>query len=221
MLTASIQKTTEYQSRLSYLLLLLLVLSACQAQTESNVDRIVGGGCEGCEAVFEYGSKSLSNVDTLPLFTSSSPKLKLFGKVYQKDGRTPAEGVILYIYHTNRDGLYQRNDDEKGWGRRHGFIRGWVKTDKDGSYTFYTFRPAAYPGGAEPEHIHIFIKEPNINEYYIDDFVFDDDPLLTPKKRKSLPERAGSGIVNPVPDEQGILQVRRDIVLGLNIPDYD
>ena len=134
--------------------------------------------------------------------------------------KRPAEDVILYIYHTNRKGIYETKGDEKAWARRHGFIRGWIKTAKDGKYTFYTFRPAAYPNGRESEHIHITVKEPEKNEYYIDEFVFDDDPLLNDSKRRSLDNRGGSGIVKPGMGN-GSLIVKRDLILGLNIPDYE
>ncbi|MBN7809854.1 intradiol ring-cleavage dioxygenase [Algoriphagus sp. H41] len=199
-------------------LYLSITISACQSQT--NTDSQVGGACEGCEALYEYGDKVLSPVDTLPLFASSEPKLKLWGKVYQKDGETPAAGVILYIYHTDRTGIYATRGGEKGWGKRHGFIRGWVKTDDRGDYAFYTFRPSAYPDGTEPEHIHLTVKEPNTNAYYLDNFVFEDDPILDQKKRSVLSNRGGSGLALPVL-KNGILEVNRDIILGLNIPDYD
>ncbi|GAA0877503.1 hypothetical protein GCM10009119_04710 [Algoriphagus jejuensis] len=199
-------------------LYLLLAISACHSQNKANSE--VGGGCEGCEALDEYGDKILNEEDTLPLFASSEPKLKLWGTVYQKDGKTPAANVILYIYHTDRTGIYPKRGDEKGWARRHGFIRGWVKTDAKGSYVFYTFRPAAYPDGTEPEHIHLTAKEPNTNAYYLDEFVFEDDPILDQKKRAQLNNRGGSGLTLPVLKD-GILEVNRDIILGLNIPDYD
>ncbi|MGB5653914.1 MAG: intradiol ring-cleavage dioxygenase, partial [Robiginitalea sp.] len=115
--------------------------------------------------------------------------------------------------------VYTTKGNEKGWAKRHGYIRGWVKTDQTGKYSFYTFRPAAYPNGIEPEHIHITVKEPYFNEYYIDEYVFDDDPLLTQKERNRLSNRGGSGIVQPILKE-GILTVNRDITLGLNIPNY-
>ncbi len=44
-------------------------------------------------------------------------------------------------------------------------------------------KPAAYPGRTDPAHIHITIKEPDKSEYYIDDFLFDDDPLLIEHER--------------------------------------
>ena len=72
----------------------------------------------------------------------------------------------------------------------------------------------------EPDHIHITVKEPDKNEYYIDEIVFDDDPLLTKDKRERLVNRAGSGIVKPKLKNE-ILMVHRDIILGLNIPNYE
>lgn len=107
-----------------------------------------------------------------------------------------------------------------GWAKRHGFIRGWIKTDNTGKYTFYTFRPGHYPAGTEPEHIHFTVKEPGKNEPYLDDFVFEDDPLLKSRDNKSFRNRGGSGVMKPV-IKDGILNVHRDIILGLNIPNYE
>lgn len=188
----------------------------CTAQSR----KTVGGGCEGCEAIYEFGGKSLTPVDTLQDFDVTEPKLKLTGTVYQSDGKTPAKDVILYIYHTDQTGLYPKKGNETSWARRHGYLRGWIKTDQSGRYTFYTFRPAAYPDLTEPEHIHLTVKETDKNEYYLDDYVFDNDPILTQQKRKSLSNRGGSGIGNPKL-ENGILTFHRDIILGLNIPDYE
>jgi protocatechuate 3,4-dioxygenase, beta subunit len=133
----------------SLILIPLLLNFQCSGQSP----KIVGGGCEGCEAIFEYGKKTLSPIDTLPGFDSTEPKLKLTGTVFHRDGKTPAQGVILYIYHTDRTGIYPKKGNETGWARRHGYLRGWIKTDQSGWYTFYTFRPGAYPGRTEPEHI--------------------------------------------------------------------
>lgn len=195
------------------------IWASCHAQTR-NATRLVGGGCEGCEAIYEYGNKRLASIDTLPEFHSNEPKLKITGTVFKQDGKTPAQNVIIYIYHTNRQGIYQTRGDEAGLAKRHGFIRGWIKTGKDGKYTFYTFRPAAYPNRSEPEHIHIIVKEPDKNEYYLDDYFFSDDPLLTTSKRNKLTNRGGSGIMKPTA-ENGMLTIKRDIILGKNIPNYE
>jgi len=196
-------------------ILLLLGLSCCRAQNE----KPLGGPCEGCEAIHEYGGRKLMARDTLPEFGVNEPKLKITGTVFKKDKKTPAENVIVYIYHTNRKGVYEKKGDEKGWAKRHGFIRGWIKTTKDGHYTFYTFRPAAYPDGSEPEHIHITVKEPGKKEYYLDDYLFADDPGLTLEIRANHKNRGGSGIVFPK-RANGMLTVERDLIMGLNIPNY-
>ena len=183
-------------------------------------ERVVGGPCEGCEALLEYGNRTLNAMDTLPKFKETEPKLRLTGTVYQADGKTPADGVILYFYQTNREGIYETRGDETGWGRHHGMIRGWVRTGADGKYTVYTFRPGAYPSRSEPEHIHLTVKEPNTIPYYLDSYHFEDDPLLTKTQRAALDNRGGPGIVEPRP-EDGMLTIRRDIVLGANIPGYE
>lgn len=202
------------------LFVLLIVVSTSYGQG-SKVTKSTGGPCEGCEAIFEYGRKKLNSVDTVPGYLDNEPKIKLTGTVYKKDGKTPAAGVIVYIYHTNRQGIYERKGDETGWARRHGFRRAWIKTGTDGRYTFYTFRPAAYPDHSEPEHIHITVKEPDKNEYYLDEYVFDDDPLLTIGERSKLSDRGGSGILKLRPGKEGLMTVERNLILGLNIPDYE
>ena len=203
-----------------YIFITILVVTTCPSAENSEANQLVGGPCEGCEAIYEYGDKRLTAIDTLPKFQETEPKLKIKGTIYQKDGKTPAENVILYIYHTNRRGIYETKGDEKGWARRHGYIRGWIRTKADGRYTFYTFRPGAYPDLREPEHIHITVKEPGRNEYYIDDILFMDDSLLTTSVREDRKDRGGNGIVQPNAIN-GKLTVQRDIILGLNIPNYE
>ncbi|EMR01252.1 dioxygenase family protein [Cesiribacter andamanensis] len=204
-------------------LLLLLLATSCNGQPNPQMaapaDRPVGGPCEGCEALYEWGNKVLSPTDTLPDFGEEGTRLLLTGIIYQPDGKTPAEGVILYIYHTNAQGRYPTRGDEEGWARRHGYLRGWIKTGPDGRYRFYTLRPGAYPGRTEPAHIHATLKPPGYSAYYIDDFVFADDPLLTKAQRERAP-RGSSGLLQ-LWQEGALWLGERDIVLGLNIPGYD
>ena len=202
---------------------MLLLTASCPSQhtvpEKAHSDQPVGGPCEGCEALYEYGEARLQATDTLPGFAENEPKLRLEGTVFKKDGVTPAPDVIVYIYHTGRDGIYRKKGDETSWGRRHGMYRGWVKTGTDGRFVFSPFRPAAYPDGSEPEHIHLTVKEPGLQPYYLDDYVFEDDPLLTESKRLKFPQRGGSGISLPM-EKGGMLTVTRNLVLGMNIPSY-
>ena len=204
------------------IILIGLIITACNGQPSQKAERNVGGPCEDCAALLDY--KSLNpkpkSIDTLSGFEHNLPRLKITGKVFKKVGETPAANTILYIYHTNRKGVYEPSTQPKGWEKRHGQHRGWLKTKNDGTFTFYTFRPASYPNTQEPEHIHIYVKEPNTVPYYLDSYVFESDPKLTTKEKQLLKNRGGSGIVKLVKTD-GIWTADRTIILGLNIPNYE
>lgn len=169
----------------------------------------------------EYGDQKLNAVDTLPGFEANEPKLHVSGIVFGQDGKTPAKDIIIYVYHTDRTGIYEKGDNPKGWENRHGIYRGWVKTGEDGRYEFYTFRPASYPNTSINQHIHMTVKEPNTIPYYIDDIEFTDDPFMTEQKINNQRNRGGSGIVTPARTFIGnLIEIRRDIILGKNIPGY-
>ena len=206
-------------SVLSYSIFLVL-LTSCNGNTQQQkIYTNVGGGCEGCEAIYEYDNKNLSSQDTIPGYTTSNSKIILEGKVYAKDAVTPVEGVIIYAYQTNEEGIYHPSSNPVGWEKRHGKHRGWVISDKNGYYKFYTFRPGSYPDSDNPQHIHLTIKEKDKNEYYIDSIHFGDDPLLSKEIKNMMKDRGGSGIVTPVINGQHLV-ITRDIILGKNIPGY-
>jgi protocatechuate 3,4-dioxygenase beta subunit len=204
--------------------IILLSNIACSQKNDKKATQAnnmhVGGTCEGCEAIHEspVPFASLTNVSWLPDWNDKGRKLEVNGVVYKADG-TPASNVIIYVYHTDQTGVYPTKGDEKGWAKRHGYVRGWMKTNEKGEYKFFTLRPAAYPGRNAPEHIHVTLKEPDKNEYWIDEYVFDDDPLLTGNERKNCRDRGGSGILK-VKDVENVLKAERNIYLGKNIPDY-
>lgn len=180
-----------------------------------------GGNCEGCEAIYEspIPFEQLNEVDTLPDFSNGGPKIEISGTIYKADGKTPAPGVVLYIYHTDQKGIYAKKGDETGWAKRHGYIRGWVKTNAKGEYKLYTLVPASYPDSKNPKHIHTVIKEQGISEYWIDEFLFDDDLLLPSEERIKTKPVGGSGVLKTTMSE-GMLRAHRNIILGLNVADY-
>jgi len=199
---------------------LLFSWANSQNRNESNT-RLVGGPCEGCEAIFEYGNRRLASVDTLPDFKNKGPKIKVTGAIFQNDGKTPAKGVILYIYHTDQNGIYAAKGGETGWGKRHGYIRGWVKTDSDGKYTFYTLKPGIYPNRSSPAHIHLIILEPNGKYYWLGSYHFEGDLLLTEKEiSPESPRGGGSGLLS-LRREGNLLVGERDIMLGKNVPNHE
>ncbi len=215
----------------TYLIMLvalcLTCVNACSQNNGQPQNRVtkpevkVGGGCEGCEAIYEspIAFEKLAARVTLPDFNEPGPKIEISGIIYHSDGKTPAAGIVLYVYHTDQQGKYSTKRNEMGWAKRHGYIRGWMKTGADGRYKFYSLVPASYPNSTNPKHIHPVIKEPGKTEYWINEFVFDDDPLLPAKERTKPGPVGGNGVLETVMKD-GMLRATRNIILGLNVKDY-
>lgn len=200
-------------------LFITCLLTACNSQMEGNIKaRLVGGPCEGCEAVFEYGDRSLSAVDTLPDFSRGANQIKISGIIYESDGNTPAKDVILYVYHTDEKGIYSPGENAKGWEQRHGYNRAWLKTGADGRYTFYTIRPGTYPDRGQAAHIHPTILEPTGNYYWLEDYYFEGDSLLSKDQISPSDPRGGTNGVLSLRQEGNLWFAERDFVLGENIP---
>lgn len=193
---------------------LLLLLPAMWSCGQSLV-----GGCEDCELMLEGMPKTISS--SLVMASASEPGDRLFiqGTIYKFDSKTPAPGITLYVYHTDNTGKYSRSDGQVQ-GRRHGHLRGWVKTDDQGRYAISTIRPASYPNRKDPQHIHAIILEPSGVYYWIDDFLFDDDPLLGDGRYRPN-ARGGFGVMKVSRDAKGVWQGKRDLVLGLNVSGYN
>ncbi len=200
----------------STLLFVLLPLTAC---SQSHPERNVGGRCENCELIYAGIPSSIPANGRIAPAGEPGEGLAISGTVYRNDGKTPAGNVIVYLYHTDVNGIYPT--DENATGRNpHGRLRGWVKTDARGSYSFSTIRPASYPNSEAPQHIHVIVKEDGVAPYWIDEYLFEDDPNLTEKERSRQEKRGGSGLVRLTKNAQGIWQGRRDIILGKNVPGY-
>ncbi len=198
---------------------LLLLLAAC-SRAGAGTMPIVGLPCEDCHVPLIGMPAAPPAVARLATEAEPGERLHLSGRVTDAQGR-PREGVIIYAHQTNRQGIYpgERNGTDPGV-RQHGRLRAWAATDEQGRYAFLSIRPGSYPGTRMPQHIHLYVIERGCALYYIDDVLFRDDPHLTPAAaRKADKGRGGSGIVMPV-QVDGQWQVRRDIVLGRNIPGY-
>lgn len=187
-------------------------LNASPPQTR---EPVIGGPCEGCELVFEGRPAELKSTARITDPEVAGEGLTVTGTVRRPDG-TPAPGIIVYAYQTDRTGVYPPG------ATRHGALRAWVRTDARGQYRLQTIRPGAYPQRRVPQHIHMHIIEPGRGTYDIANVMFDDDPLLTESHRAQQAQaRGGPGLVTPKRDNAGEWRVTRDIVLGQNVPGYD
>ncbi|MBL7842228.1 MAG: intradiol ring-cleavage dioxygenase [Cyclobacteriaceae bacterium] len=199
-------------------LLTSFVITGC-SQHRSSTEKQVGGGCEDCDLMFAGIPANLSWKTKIASEDEPGEPMIISGVIYKNDGKTPAPGVILYIYHTDDKGLYSPAPKQTQ-ARRHGHLRGWMKTDEQGRYEFKTIRPASYPNSRNAQHIHPIIKEPGLSYYWIDDYLFEDDPLLSDGDKAMQREHGGPGIIKLVKTPEGVWKGKRDITLGLNIPGY-
>ena len=186
-------------------------LSSCVAQEPRARPNLYQ--CEGCDAVFERDPATLTSTSDMASLEEPRERLIITGRVFASDGKTPVSGVIIYAYQTNDQGLYANGTPETEWSRRHGRIRGWVKTDKDGIYRFNTIKPAPYPDRPFPAHIHLTVLEDGMRPYWIDDIVFEGEFGVTPQYKQKMTHQGGDGVSVLTTTRDGIWFVVRDIYL--------
>ena len=193
----------------------IVLLAACgwaaPPSSAAARERVLGP-CEGCELVFDGMPSSIgASASIVPRGEPGEP-MRIEGIVRDTSGR-PVEGVIVYAYQTDTRGVYPPAST------RHGALRAWVRSDASGQFRFDSIRPASYPGTTIPQHVHMHVVEPGCCTYYVDDLLFDDDPHLDAAERGRQSGRGGRGIAIPR-REAGVWIVRRDIVLGLEVPGH-
>lgn len=189
-------------------------LAACGTRAaQSDRARADLYACEGCEGLAERDPATLANRAQMSPPGEPGETLVVTGVVRSAGDGRPASGVVIYAYQTDAAGLYSRGTSESQWSRRHGLLRGWVKTGSDGRYTFRTIKPGPYPDASLPAHIHFTIGEPGKRAYYIDDVVFSGEFGVSPDYVARQELRGGSGIVRLRRDAQGVLIADRDIRL--------
>lgn len=163
-----------------------------------------GAPCGACEA-----PSKLSWQTTITSASEPGEPLVMSGTIYQPDGVTPAEGIVLYVYHTDATGYYNERDDAF-----HPRLRGWMRTGRDGKYEFRTIKPAPYPHRTTPAHIHAHVYGSGYPEYWIDDYWFEGDRFITSSERAKLSGRGGfNSIISLQRDAHGVLKGTRNIKL--------
>jgi protocatechuate 3,4-dioxygenase beta subunit len=151
--------------------------------------------------------RNLTHVLTIPPPTSAGKPMEIRGRVLKADRKTPVAGVIVYFHHTDGRGIYFRPPSARpsDWVYWHGNIRGWLKSDAAGNYVLKSTRPAPYPNGRTPAHIHAYGLSPGSRQgVTLPGIVFEGDPLLAPRD---------TGRVRLREDKNGVLRGRFDLIL--------
>jgi protocatechuate 3,4-dioxygenase beta subunit len=100
------------------------------------------------------------------------------GQVLRPDGKTPAAGIVLYVYQTDTTGRYSARPGDPPR------LRGWVRTDTAGRYAYRTIRPGPYPGHRTPAHVHVQLWGDGAPPQWGTTLEFADDALLGRTERQ-------------------------------------
>jgi protocatechuate 3,4-dioxygenase beta subunit len=191
------------------LLLSALGLKASEPEKKPSYPPTLSGGapCGSCIAPDKLAWKTV-----IPPEKEPGEPLVISGKIFQPGGTTPAEGMVLFVYHTDVTGYYNEKDDAS-----HPRLKGWMKSGADGKYEFRTIKPGAYPHRATPAHIHAHVYGPGYSERSIEDYWFEGDPRINEKELKNARgDQGGDPFVVIIPlkrDGEGVWRGVRDIKL--------
>jgi len=154
-------------------------------------------------------SSILSNGDEWKIVLSpqddKGEKLIVSGIVYSEDGKTPVEGITVYVYHTGVNGIYGKGND---------LIDGTMITNAKGQYEYQTIKPGAYPGGSNPAHVHYKITGKGYPEQWFELRFSGDKYLKESDYKKEEGKGSFSQIQKPEKGNDGILRSRMDIILN-------
>ncbi len=185
-------------------------LSSAKLNEESILDKIkknaiTDSDCNWCGAKDAPNNVTWQTELTKP--NEEGEIIEISGTVFQQDGKTPAPNILIYLYHTDTEGLYGRKGQP-----RHGHFRGWLLTNNYGRYEVRTIKPESYPNRQIAAHIHMTITSIDRKEDWIDTILFKGDKFITSEQR--ITKRGG---FNPILDlkrnSEGILEGVRDIQL--------
>lgn len=175
-------------------LLPLLLLSVCwNVVVAQDADYI-----RAMERAQQQRPATIAAVSRIAAANEPGTPMTLHGRVQKADG-TPAAGMVVFAYHTDRSGLYDRPEA----GAHSWRLRGWATVDDAGRFTFETIRPGPYPDRRGPAHVHFTIFTPSGERYHAGEAKFDDDELVPARERDDSKRAGDFGEVRPVRREGG------------------
>jgi protocatechuate 3,4-dioxygenase, beta subunit len=131
------------------------------------------------------------------------------GTVYKPDGKTPAAGITVYVYHTDAEGYYRKGSNSSSNPR----LNGTMITNAEGKYEFRTIKPGNYPGGGVPAHVHYVLSGKGYEKQY-EEVMFEGDPYLSERVRANAAKDGTFATARPLTrDKDGVWRCVRDVKL--------
>ena len=170
-------------------------------------------GCSQAPSLAGTVSEQMANVSwktTIVADGEPGEPLIVSGTIYAPDGRTPLEGINLFVYQTDATGVYStRGGDGDNRSTR---IHGLMRSNKEGRYEFRTIKPGSYPNSRNPAHIHAYVSGADYPEYWIDEYLFEGDPFISEANRQKFGGKgAFSSLLSLQRGSDGVLRAVRDI----------
>ncbi len=131
-------------------------------------------------------------------------RMVVTGNVYGEDGKTPVEGVTVYVYHTDANGIYGKGDN---------LLNGTMITNSKGQYEYHTIKPGSYPEGGNPAHVHYKITGKGYSEQWFELRFNGDQHLSESDYKKEEGKGNFSQIQKLEKGKDGVLRCRMDIRL--------
>lgn len=137
-------------------------------------------------------------------------RLVVNGRILAADGKTPVAGASIYVYQTDKLGIYSRPVDDSRAPRLYAHLR----SDADGRYEYETIKPGSYPNSRNPAHIHYVVNAPGF-EKRVFEIVFEDDPFVDADIRaRAAKEYSPFSIRTLSRDAKGVLRCVQDVKLA-------
>lgn len=97
--------------------------------------------------------------------------LTVTGRVLAADCLSPLAGALLDLWQADAEGNYHGKENYR--------LRGHLRTDESGAFTFATIVPGRYKldGGYRPSHIHLIVSHP-LHQSLTTQLYFKGDPYL-------------------------------------------
>lgn len=128
--------------------------------------------------------------------------LEVRGRVLDESG-APLAGIFVFAYQTDAEGYYSVGGEDENNAR----LCAVVRTNERGEYALDTIRPASYPRGGVPQHIHFELWVEGGSRHRMD-LQFADDELVSERRKSGLTR---TSTVRPaIRGDDGVWRVERD-----------